>query len=124
MTDDNVGLQFRDGNLGVAEVDPNYRNPGPACNPDVRAGIADHDRSGNVSPARAMVWRRMVGSGLATPNVSAPQIAQALRHIQFGEQELRKPLQLVGADGEPETASLQFVEGCVETSNGLEASAI
>jgi hypothetical protein len=26
-------------------------------------------------PARAMVWRRIAGSGLATPNVSAPQIA-------------------------------------------------
>jgi len=62
-------------------------------------------------PARATVSRRIAGSGFATPNVSAPQIA-ANRGLKprLIEQQFRQPFELVGADRKPKPLTLQIVQ--------------
>ena len=69
--------------------------------------IADY----SSPPARATVCRKMAGSGLETPNVSAPQIAEnrGLKSKPV-EQELRQPFQLVGADREAIAERFEIIE--------------
>ena len=45
MPDQPVRLQFGDRHVGIAELDPNYRNAGAARGANVSAGIPDHHRS-------------------------------------------------------------------------------
>ena len=67
-------------------------------------------------PARAMVWCRMAGSGLATPNVSAPQIAaKRARQVQPVEQQLRQPFELVGADRKAIAAAFEVIQRRVQS---------
>ena len=46
MADQAVGVELPDRYLGIAEFDPDHRNPGAAGYPNVRASVADHDRGG------------------------------------------------------------------------------
>ena len=54
----------------------------------------------------------MTGSGLETPNVSAPQIAENRRaQAELVEQPLRQPFQLVGAHREAIALRRELIEG-------------
>src|SRR5512141_3089402 len=52
VIDQSIGLEISDGNFGVSEFDADYGNAGAARDADIRSGIADHDRGGELS-ARA-----------------------------------------------------------------------
>ena len=46
MADQPVRLQLGHRDVGIAEIDPDHRDVGAPGDPDVGAGIADHDRAG------------------------------------------------------------------------------
>src|ERR1700681_896147 len=48
VTDQEVGLEVGDRYLGIAEFDPDHGNTGAARHTDIRTGIADHDRRGEL----------------------------------------------------------------------------
>src|SRR4051794_2928923 len=49
VVDQAVWLEIRNRNVGISEFDPDDGNAGAPRNPDVRAGIANHDRRGEMA---------------------------------------------------------------------------
>ena len=88
MTNDNVGLQLRDGRFRVSECHPDDRNSGPPRNADIGSGIADHDRFGDVaaSPRDGLAQDCRVGFGNAE-RVGPADRLKSLRHVQLFEQQ-------------------------------------
>src|ERR1700716_977574 len=52
VIDQPIGFEIRDWNVGISKSNADDRNPGAAGHADIRTGIADHDRGGQL-PARA-----------------------------------------------------------------------
>src|SRR4030081_1235069 len=52
VIDQPIGFEIRDWNVGISKSNADDRNSGAAGYADIRAGIADHDRGGQL-PARA-----------------------------------------------------------------------
>ena len=54
MMDQPVRFQLCDWHLGIAKADADHRNSGAAGDPDVVAGIADHDARGDRAGGRGL----------------------------------------------------------------------
>src|SRR5882672_2178391 len=111
MTDQPVGLELGDRYLGIAEFDPDHGNTGAARHPDIRTGIADHDRGGYLAarPRDGLPQDRGIGLGNAK-GVGAANRGKSRAQSQLVEQQLRQPFELVGADREAIAPPGQIIE--------------
>jgi len=78
--DQPVGFEFGDRDVGISKLKRRWtgmpaRRATPISGPASPTMIADD----NWPPARAIVCRKIAGSGFDTPKVSAPQIAEKSR---------------------------------------------
>src|SRR6185437_3450427 len=91
---------------------------------DVRIAKADGDHW-NTGPARPTVCFRIAGSGLATPNVSAPQIAAKRRlNPNSSSRRLDSHSSLLVHTARRQPFSVRPSSACSRPSKGREATAM
>ena len=109
--DQPVGIEVSNWHLGIPETNADDRNAGAAGDADIRTGIADHDRGGNVA-ARAgdrLLQDGRIGLGDAEC-IGAADGGKPRAQSEPVQEKFRQPLQLVGADRKAESACPEVIE--------------
>src|SRR6202048_409870 len=111
VIDQAIGFEVGDRYLGISKFDADDRNAGAAGHADIRTGIADHDRRGHLA-ARARDGLPQYGRiGLRNAEgVRAANRGKPRTQSQPAEQQLRQPLQFVGANRKAISARGQIIE--------------
>ena len=96
----------RDRDLGIAEIDGDYRNTSSAGHIDVVRGIPDHDGAVRLTARPFERPAQQLRVGLFQPErVGAANGREAFREAERIEQPHRQPFELVGAYDQRQTAA-------------------
>ena len=115
VMDDPVGSEVLDGNFGVAERDADDGNPGATGDPDIRAGIAHHDRGGYLPAGAGHGLAQDAGVRLGNPErIGAANGGKSRAQVQPVQQALRQPFELVGANRQPVSEAGKIIQRALD----------